>query len=328
MSILVTGGAGYVGSHTCKTLAAAGMTPVTFDNLATGHHFAVKFGPFEHGSILDTMRLVDIMRKYRIETVFHFAALSTVGEASVRPDLYWHVNLAGTLAILDAMRIAGVNRIVFSSTCAVYGVPAVLPLTEAAPLAPLNPYGETKRAMEALLEHHVNAFGMAAVALRYFNAAGADPDGEIGEEHHPETHAIPLILQTASGDQASFTIFGGDYDTRDGTCVRDYVHVSDLADAHVKALNVLKPGAIDAINLGSGDGFTVREVVGVAQQVTGKPIAIVNGPRRVGDPPILTADAERAKALLGWTPHRSELGNIIETAWRWMSEHSPRRQSG
>ncbi|MEM8551470.1 MAG: UDP-glucose 4-epimerase GalE [Pseudomonadota bacterium] len=325
MTILVTGGAGYIGSHACKALAAAGHTPIAYDDLSTGHRFAVRFGPFEHGSILDTTRLADVMRRHGCHTVIHFAALSTVGESATRPDLYWRVNVAGTLALLDAMRLAGVNRLVFSSTCAVYGIPAQMPITEATPCAPLNVYGETKYAMERMLEAHANAYGLAAVALRYFNAAGADPDGMIGEEHDPETHAIPLILQAAAGQRARFTVFGEDYDTRDGSCVRDYVHVTDLADAHVRALSALREGTMEAINLGSGDGFTVREVVGVARQITGREIPVESGPRRVGDPPILTANASKAETVLGWTPQHSGLDEIIGTAWRWMSELSPRR---
>ncbi|MEM0905747.1 MAG: UDP-glucose 4-epimerase GalE [Pseudomonadota bacterium] len=325
MTILVTGGAGYIGSHACKALAAAGHTPIAYDDLSTGHRSAVRFGPFEHGSILDTTRLAEVMRRHGCHTVIHFAALSTVGEAATRPDLYWRVNVAGTLALLDAMRLVGINRLVFSSTCAVYGIPVQMPITEATPCAPLNVYGETKFAMERMLEAHANAYGLAAVALRYFNAAGADPDGMIGEEHDPETHAIPLILQTAAGQRAHFTVFGEDYETRDGSCVRDYVHVTDLADAHVRALDVLREGTMDAINLGSGDGFTVREVVGVARQITGREIAVESGPRRVGDPPVLTANATKAEAVLGWTPQHSGLDEIIGTAWRWMSEFSPRR---
>lgn len=321
MTVLVTGGAGYIGAHACKALADNGYTPIAYDNLASGHRWAVRFGPFAHGSITDTMRLVEVMTAYKVDTVVHFAALSTVGESATRPDLYWRINVAGTLALLDAMQIAGVGRIIFSSTCAIYGNPAQMPIVESTPTQPVNVYGQTKLAVERMLENHAAAYGIAVAAMRYFNAAGADPDGLIGEEHDPETHAIPLILQTAAGSRESFTIYGDDYDTRDGSCVRDYIHVSDLADAHVRALTALEPGQVRAFNLGSGQGFTVKEVVGVARQITGRPISTIVGSRRDGDAPVLTADCSLAQQALGWTPWRSDLGVMIDTAWRWMSEH-------
>ena len=319
--VLVTGGAGYVGSHAAKALALAGHVPVVVDNLRTGHRWAVKWGPFVHGDIRDAALLADVMRRERIGLVMHFAALAYVGESIARPDLYWDTNVGGTLALLEAMRRAGVERIVFSSTCATYGIVERQPIGETEPQRPINPYGRSKLTVEHILADYANAFGLGAVALRYFNVAGADPEGEIGEEHHPETHLIPLALKAAAGEVACFPVFGDDYPTADGTCVRDFIHVTDLAAAHVRAMDLVSPGTSTALNLGTGRGHSVREVIRAAEEVSGRRIPVALAPRRPGDPPRLAADASLAAARLGWTPRQSTLTGMIETAWAWMAEH-------
>lgn len=321
MRVLVTGGAGFIGSHAAKALAAAGHEPVVFDNLRTGHRWAVKWGPFVHGDINDVVLLVEVMRREKIDLVMHFAALAYVGESVGRPDLYWRTNVAGSLNLLEAMRIAGVERIVFSSTCATYGIVEKMPITEASPQSPINPYGQSKLAVEHILANYAQAFGMGAVALRYFNVAGADADGEIGEEHDPETHLIPLALKAAAGEIPHLTILGDDYPTVDGTCIRDYIHVSDLATAHVAAMSIIQPGNNTALNLGAGRGFSVREVVEEAKRVTGRDIPFVIAARRPGDPPTLAADVSLAAEKLGWMPQRSTLDVMIESTWAWMVEH-------
>ncbi len=317
-TVLVTGGAGYVGSHACKTLARAGYTPVTYDSLVHGHDWAVKWGPLEIGDILDSARLEEVITRYRPEAVMHFAAFANVAESVADPAKYYRNNVVGTLSLLDAMRAHGVDRMVFSSTCAVYGVPESVPISEAAALNPINPYGASKAMIERILADYGLAHGLSSVALRYFNAAGADPEGEIGEAHDPETHLIPLVLDAAAGDRPDITVFGDDYDTADGTCIRDYIHVGDLAEAHVLALKELErnDGQI-AFNLGTGEGVSILEVIETARRVTGREITVKQGARRAGDPDILLADATRARSDLGWRPRHMDIADVIETAWRW-----------
>jgi UDP-arabinose 4-epimerase len=315
--VLVTGGAGYIGSHACKALAAAGFTPVAYDNLARGFEWAVKWGPLERGDILDRARLDAAIARHRPVAVMHFAALAYVGESVADPALYYRNNVVGALTLLDAMRDGGVGRIVFSSTCATYGPQGAGPIAETAAQSPVSPYGASKLMIEQALKDYAAAYGLRAAALRYFNAAGADPEGEIGEAHEPETHLIPLVLEAAANG-AVLTINGNDYPTTDGTCVRDYVHVADLADAHVKALASLEhsPG-FGAFNLGTGRGLSNLEIVAAARAVTGRDVTLRFGPRRAGDPPVLTADASKAARVLGWTPRQSAVEHVIETAWRW-----------
>jgi UDP-arabinose 4-epimerase len=316
-TVLVTGGAGYIGSHACKALAAAGHAPVAYDNLSNGHDWAVKWGPLEVGDILDRERLDDVLDRHRPDAVMHFAALAYVADSVADPASYYRTNVQGLLTLLEAMRGASVDRLVLSSSCATYGVPAASPIREDAPQAPINPYGETKLIGERILRDYAAAYGLKAVALRYFNAAGADPEGEIGEAHDPEPHLIPLALEAAAGGGV-FVINGGDYPTPDGTCVRDYVHVSDLAQAHVLACERLAsaPG-LAAYNLGTGCGMTVAQIVEAVRVRTGCAVRAEIGPRRPGDPPVLTADPAKALEELGWTPRFSDLDQIIDTAWRW-----------
>ncbi|MCC6212398.1 MAG: UDP-glucose 4-epimerase GalE [Burkholderiales bacterium] len=316
--VLVTGGAGYVGSHACKALARAGYLPVTFDNLSRGQAWAVKWGPLERGDLLDFARIVAALKKHRPIAVLHFAALAYVGESVADPLRYYRNNVGGTANLLQAMRDAGVGRIVFSSTCAVYGAPKRVPIPENHPQAPVNPYGRSKQMVEQMLADSASAYGLRSVSLRYFNAAGADPEGETGEAHEPETHLVPLALEAAAGLRSRLTIHGADYPTRDGTCIRDYVHVSDLADAHVLALGYLaKHAGAAAFNLGNGAGFTVREVIAAAERVAGRKIPVRMGPRRSGDPPALVANAGLARRKLGWKPGNRDLEAILATAWRW-----------
>ena len=317
-TVLVTGGAGYIGSHACKALAAAGYLPVTYDDLSRGHDWAVKWGPLEVGSIADRARLDDVLRRHRPEAAMHFAALAYVGESVERPLDYFRNNVAGTVTLLEALLGASIARVVFSSTCATYGVPTVLPIPESHAPCPINPYGQSKLMAEQVLAAADAAHGIRSIALRYFNAAGADADGEIGESHDPETHLLPLLLEVALGQREAVTVHGTDYDTPDGTCVRDYIHVSDLAEAHVLALRALERGApTNAYNLGNGQGFSVRQVVAMAEKVTGRAIATRDGPRRPGDPPVLVGSAEKAIRELGWTPRRNGLETIVDTAWAW-----------
>ena len=317
MNILVTGGAGYIGSHAAKALAAAGHRPVVFDNLRTGHRAAVRYGPFEYGDVAELPRLAEVMVEHRIEAVMHFAALSTVGESTAAPQMCWRVNVGGLLNVLAAMRATGVARIVFSSTCAIYAAAsAANVLTEDSLRGPVSPYGRSKLSAEEVLADCAPADGIAAVALRYFNAAGADPAGELGEAHDPETHLVPLVLAAAAGQRPALDVFGLDYATADGTCVRDYVHVSDLAAAHVAALGVAEPGRLKAYNLGTGTGFSVREVIATAERVTGRPVPWRPAPRRPGDPAILVADPALARAELAFPPPRP-LEEIVATAWNW-----------
>ena len=325
-NILVTGGAGYIGSHACKALARAGYLPVAYDNLVYGHEWAVKWGPLERGDILERNRLDEVIRHYRPSAIMHFAAFAYVGESVTDPGKYYRNNAVGSLQLLEAARDHAIGTFVFSSTCATYGMPDCLPITEDTPQNPINPYGASKLMVERMLADFGVAHGMRAASLRYFNAAGADPDNEIGEAHSPETHLIPLVLDAASGRRPDVTIFGDDYATPDGTCIRDYVHVSDLADAHVKALAWLEGGAPGgAFNLGNGAGFSVRDVIRAAEQVTGTSLAVRYGPRRAGDPASLVSDASRARTQLGWQPRRAQLDEILATAWAW-HQRNPRTQ--
>jgi UDP-arabinose 4-epimerase len=321
-TILVTGGAGYIGSHAAKALARSGYEPVTYDNLGRGHRAAVRWGPLVVGDLADRPLLVETMRRHKVAAVMHFAAFAYVGESVSEPERYFRNNVASSLSLLEAMGEAGVHDIVFSSTCATYGLPETMPIAEDTPQRPVNPYGESKLMIERMLHWLAPARGLAYAALRYFNAAGADPDGEIGEEHDPETHLIPLVLQTALGQRAAVDIFGTDYPTPDGTAIRDYIHVHDLAEAHVLALAHLREKrASVALNLGTGSGHSVREVIAAAERVTGRKIARRETPRRAGDPPSLVADARKAHALLAWTPRLSGLDDIISSAWRWHTRH-------
>lgn len=318
MNVLVTGGAGYIGSHACKALAQAGYTPVTYDNLVYGHPWAVKWGPLEEGDIADRERLEQVFETYSPVAVIHFAAFAYVGESVSDPGKYYRNNVAGTLTLLEMMRDRGVPHLVFSSTCATYGVPDIIPIPETHPQQPINPYGTTKLMVESILQDFDKAHGPKSICLRYFNAAGADPDGEIGEAHDPETHLIPLVLEAANGKRPHITIFGDDYDTPDGTCIRDYIHVTDLAAAHVLALQKLMKGnPSTAYNLGNGQGFSVKQVIDVARSVCDRPIPVQMGQRRPGDPPRLIGDASRAKAELGWKPAYADLETIVRTAWQW-----------
>lgn len=318
MKVLVTGGAGYIGSHTCKALAKAGHEPVIYDNLVYGHKWAVKWGPLETGDILDRARLDSVLEKYQPEAVIHFAAFTYVGESVSDPGKYYRNNVTGSLTLLEAMRDKGIAKVVFSSTAAVYGIPETPVISETTPRKPINPYGESKLVVEHMLRDFGFAHGLAWTALRYFNAAGADPDGEIGEDHNPETHLIPLVLKALTGERDSITVFGTDYDTPDGTCIRDYIHVTDLADAHVKALDALaRGGESGPYNLGNGTGFSVREVIDTAHKVTKREVPVKLGGRRPGDPAILVSDASLAQRKLGWQPAIRELEDIVNTAWRW-----------
>lgn len=316
--VLVTGGAGYIGSHACKALAAAGYLPVTFDNLVYGHRWAVRWGPFVHGDVLDRAALDAAMRAWQPVAVMHFAAFAYVGESVDNPGRYYRNNVAGSLNLLEAMRDVRVPHLVFSSTCATYGVPRAVPIAEDHPQAPINPYGASKLMVERMLQDFDAAHGLRSVSLRYFNAAGADPEGETGESHDPETHLIPLVLDAAAGSRPHITVYGDDHPTQDGTCIRDYIHVSDLAQAHVLSLQALEAGAATtAYNLGNGRGFSVREVIDAARRVTGRDIPVVIGPRRAGDPPELVGDATRARSELGWVPQHADLDEIVRTAWAW-----------
>lgn len=316
--VLVPGGAGYIGSHTCKALAAAGYEPVTLDNLVYGHRDAVRWGPLVQADLADRAGLERVLRDHRISAVVHFAAYAYVGESMADPGRYFHNNVTCSLNLLDAMHATGVRRLVFSSTCATYGIPDTVPITEDTPQRPVNPYGESKLMVERALHWHGVAHGLKSIALRYFNAAGADPAGELGERHDPETHLVPLAIDAALGLAPPLKVMGTDYDTPDGTAVRDYIHVTDLANAHVRALAYLeRGGASAALNLGTGHGHSVREVIAMVERVTGLKVPRIDAPRRAGDPPVLVAAPGRAKALLGWQPSWSELETIVRTAAAW-----------
>lgn len=316
--VLVTGGAGYIGSHTCKALAVAGVMPVCYDNLSRGHADAVKWGPLVTGDMRDRDAIVRALREHRIEAVLHFAALAYVGESVENPGLYYDNNVGGMTALLSAMEEVGLRRIVFSSSCATYGVPPRVPITEDTPQNPINPYGRTKLVCEWMLRDAEAAWGVRFAALRYFNAAGADPEGDIGERHDPETHLIPLTLMAASGMGGPLGIFGRDYPTKDGTCIRDYIHVSDLAHAHVLALGHLAKGGDSlAVNLGTGRGASVREVVDAVERVTGRKVPLVEKERRAGDPPELVAAPAKATEVLGFRAQYTELDPMVAHAAHW-----------
>ncbi len=317
-NILVTGGAGYIGSHACKALREAGYVPVTFDNLSTGWADAVKFGPFERGDLADRAALDGAFARHRPAAVMHFAAFSQVGEAMRDPGTYWRNNVAGSLTLIEAAVAAGCLDFVFSSTCATYGEQDGVMLDEDCPQAPLNAYGASKRAIEDMLRDFGASHGMRAVIFRYFNVAGADPEGEVGEFHRPETHLVPLILDAVDGRREALTINGEDYDTPDGTCIRDYVHVMDLVDAHIRGLKWLEAGKGSRVfNLGTGRGFSVREVIDKAGAITNREVPVRVGPRRPGDCTALVSGSRRAGQELGWTPARSTLETMIADAWRW-----------
>jgi len=322
MKILVTGGAGYIGSHACKALARAGHEPVVYDSLSTGHREFVKWGPLELGDVRDEERLTAVARKHSPDLVMHFAALAYVGESMADPSTYYDVNINGTACLLRAMRAADIGRIVFSSTCATYGIPQQMPISETTPQEPINPYGFTKLVAERMMRDFETAYGLQWAALRYFNAAGCDPDGEIGESHDPETHVIPLALMAALGMGPGFKALGDDYDTPDGSAVRDYIHVSDLAAAHVKAAEYLgEDNPSVALNLGTGTGTTVFELVAAIERVSGLTVPMTVAPRRPGDPPQLFACADKARDVLGWEPLHSSIDDIVRTALAWMRRH-------
>ena len=315
---LVTGGAGYIGSNVCKALAEHGYSPVTYDNLSRGNKWAVKWGPLEIGDISDGESLRNVMIKYKPEAVLHFAAYAYVGESVKHPEIYYRNNVAGTLTLLDVMRSVNVLQLVFSSSCAVYGVPSKIPIPEDHRQKPVNPYGASKLMIERMLQDFDLAYGLKSITLRYFNAAGADINGEIGESHVPETHLIPRALDVALGKRRVLEIFGDDYNTTDGTCVRDYIHVTDLAMAHVLAFKHLINGkGTDLFNLGTGQGYSVKQVVDLINKVTGKPVPCNILSRREGDPPVLIADSTKSIAELDWTPRYSTLDRIISDAWNW-----------
>jgi UDP-glucose-4-epimerase GalE len=316
--VLVTGGAGYIGSHVCKALAGNGYKPITYDNLSHGHREFVKWGPLEEGDVRDPARLDDVFARWRPEAVLHFAALISVAESVAEPALYQDVNVTGSHCVLDAMNRHGVSRIVFSSTAAVYGTPATLPITESASLAPMNPYGETKLAIEGAIAAALTGERARYAILRYFNAAGADPDGELGESHEPETHLIPNAILAALGRRSALEVFGNDYPTPDGTCIRDYVHVSDVAHAHLMALRHFDQGHESIVcDLGTGQGASVQEVVDVVAAITGRAVPTKTAPRRPGDTPVLYTEGRAARDLLGWHPRRSALASIVKDAVRW-----------
>ncbi|WP_116132920.1 UDP-glucose 4-epimerase GalE [Tropicimonas sp. IMCC34043] len=316
--ILVSGGAGYIGSHACKVLAREGYTPVAFDNLSTGWEQAVRFGPLEVGDLLDRARIDEVFAKHKPAAVMHFAALSQVGDSMKQPGLYWRENVLGAVNLVEAAVAAGCLNFVFSSTCATYGDQDGVVLDEASLQLPINAYGASKRAIEDILANFGESFGLKRVIFRYFNVAGADPEAEVGEFHRPETHLIPLMLQAIDGQRPALTVYGTDYDTPDGTCIRDYVHVMDLVEAHVLGLKWLEAGNGSRVfNLGTGTGFSVREVIEASRSVTNRPVPVVDGPRRPGDAVRLVSGSRRAIDELGWNPQRSTMPEMIGDAWRW-----------
>lgn len=326
-AVLVVGGAGYIGSHAAKALATAGRRVVVFDDLSTGHREAVRWGPLEVGDVRDDVRVADVMRRHGVTAVMHFAAWALVGVSVKDPSGYYRNNVEGTLALLRAMTAASVGHFVFSSTAAVFGNPERTPIDETHPTSPINAYGETKLAVERALPHFETAYGTRYVVLRYFNAAGADPDGDLGEDHAAETHLVPRAMGAALGGEP-LTVFGVDYPTPDGTCLRDYVHVTDLAEAHLRALAHLETGgASRAYNLGNGRPFSVLDVIGAVERVSGRRVPWAAGPRRAGDPAVLFASSERIRAELGWHPRFADPVGIVETAWEWARRH-PRGFAG
>jgi UDP-arabinose 4-epimerase len=325
VSVLIVGGAGYIGSHTAKRAAAAGLEPVVFDNLVYGHRWAVKWGPLIEGDLADAALIDRVIKEHHVTAVIHFAAYAYVGESVTNPRKYFRNNVVNTLNLLDAMVDNGVRDIVFSSTCAVYGEPLRVPIAEDHPRNPVSPYGESKLAVEKILHWYQRAYALRFAALRYFNAAGADPDGEIGEDHAPEAHLIPLAIEAALGGRG-LEIYGTDYPTPDGTAVRDYIHVADLADAHLAALERLAEGAPSlTLNLGTGHGHSVREVISAVERASGRKVPVREVDRRAGDPPALFADARQAAAVLGWKPQYADLDTIIGHAFRWRQERQERQ---
>lgn len=312
--VLVTGGAGYIGSHACKALSQAGFLPVVYDNLSTGHAYAVKWGPFVQGDLCDEARLDETMAAYHPQAVIHFAANALVGESMIDPGKYYRNNVSNTVLLLEAMRKYNVKKIVFSSTCATYGNPVATPITEKHPQHPINPYGRSKLMIEQILADFESAYGISHVILRYFNAAGADLDTQIGEDHTPETHLIPSVIQAALGLKPEVVVYGTDFETRDGSAIRDYIHVQDLAAAHVTALFLSQSASV---NLGTGVGYSVFEIIDAVQKFCGKVLPVRLENRRLGDPSILTADNGKAKELLHWEPKNSKLPTLIESAWKW-----------
>ena len=323
MNILVVGGAGYIGSHMVKRLGQLGCQVTTLDNLSAGHRDAVLCGEFVQGDMANVALLNQVFAKGRFDAVMHFASFIQVGESVQEPAKYYANNVVNTLQLLDVMRTHGVKQFIFSSTAATFGEPQYVPIDEAHPQQPINPYGRTKLMVEQALADYDKAYGLKSVCLRYFNAAGADPEGQLGERHEPETHLVPLVLQAASGRRAHISVFGRDYDTPDGTCIRDYIHIVDLCEAHWLAVqHLVNGGASESFNLGNGQGFSVQEVIDTARQVTGRAIAVQEGPRRAGDPARLVADASRAREVLGWQPQFADLATIIAHAWRWETRAS------
>jgi UDP-glucose-4-epimerase GalE len=321
-NILVVGGAGYIGSFMCKYLSMNGYRPVVLDNLIFGHRQAVRWGDLFAGDMEDRNLLKHIFTTCRISAVMHFAAFAYVGESVQYPGEYYRNNVANTLTLLESMVEHGIDKFIFSSSCATYGKPAEMPITEETPQEPINPYGKSKLMVERILEDFRDAYGLQSVSLRYFNAAGADPDGEVGEDHNPETHLIPLVLAVALGQRNAIEIFGNDYDTQDGSCIRDYIHIADLAHAHLLALERLLANAPGGVyNLGNGQGYSVMEVVEKARAITGEKIPVQWGRRRAGDPAVLVGSAERAIRELGWRQQYPDLSSILHTAWNWHKHH-------
>jgi len=322
MKVLVAGGAGYIGSQTAKMLAACGIEPVTYDDFSAGHRWAIRWGPLVEGNLSDGALLRQTIREHGIQAVVHFAASAYVGESVRDPRKYFQNNVVNTLSLLDAMVDTGVKPIVFSSTCATYGDPVQAPISETHPQVPVNPYGESKLFVEKAMRWYNGAYGLRYASLRYFNAAGADPEGDIGEDHQPETHLIPLAIHAALGRTEKLQIYGTDYPTPDGTAIRDYIHVVDLAKAHLKALELLLAGTASiAVNLGTGKGHSVREVIAAVEEVSGRKVPVELTGRRAGDPPELVADPRRAKEILSWSAEYLDLKKIVATAWKWHEKH-------
>jgi UDP-glucose 4-epimerase len=318
MKILVVGGAGYIGSHMVKLLSLSGIDVITLDNLSRGYKDAVKYGELVEGDLGDINVLDQLFNKHTIDAVMHFAAFIEVGESVIKPAMYYHNNVVNTQVMLDAMVSHEIEHFIFSSTAAIFGEPDYTPIDEAHKKEPINPYGRSKLFVEQLLGDYDRAYGLKSTCMRYFNAAGADPEGELGERHNPESHLVPLVLQAASGRRQDIKIFGKDYPTDDGTCVRDYVHINDLCDAHSLALQQMqKTGKSAAYNLGNGNGFSVQQVIDISKQITGKDFTVIEDEKREGDPAVLVADSTNARTELGWTPKYDKLETIIETAWNW-----------